>query len=62
MISIGSWIVGMRKSQDDAHDSEEVQRRFEALMKAALNTPPEHTRDRPRKRSASKPAAKTASC
>jgi hypothetical protein len=61
MISIGSWIVGITKSQDDAHESEEVQRRFKAL-KAALNTPPEHTKDRPRKRSESKPAAKTASC
>lgn len=37
------------------YSEEETQRRFEALVKSALNTPPEHkTKDRPAKRKESK--------
>jgi hypothetical protein len=43
-----------KSSTDDQYSEEEAQRRFEALVKAAPNAPPEHkTKDR-----ISKPAGK----
>jgi hypothetical protein len=41
--------------KNDAEFSEdETQRRFEALVKSALNTPPKAKKDRPKKRGESK--------
>lgn len=37
------------------YPEEEAQRRFEALVKAALNTPPAPMKDRPKERSEPKP-------
>jgi hypothetical protein len=39
----------------DQYSEEETQRRFEALVRAALNTPPAPLKDRPKKRRESKP-------
>jgi hypothetical protein len=38
--------------KDDLYSPDEIQRRFEAVVKSALNTPPKH---RPDKRAGSKP-------
>jgi hypothetical protein len=40
--------------KNDQYSEEEVQRRFEALVKAALNTPPTPMKDRTTKRRESK--------
>lgn len=42
------------KPADDFSD-EEVQRRFEKLVRTALNTPPKPMKDKPRKRATPKP-------
>jgi hypothetical protein len=41
-----------RSKEDETYSPEETQRRFEALVKSALNTPPKHRTD---KRAGSKP-------
>ncbi len=43
-----------RKSESELNENE-VQRRFEKLVRTALNTPPKPMRDMPRKRPAEKP-------
>ena len=42
------------KEHDDQHGPQEAQRRFEKLVRTALNTPPKPMKDMPRKRPASK--------
>jgi hypothetical protein len=42
------------KLRDDEYSTEEAQRRFEALVKWALSTPPKPMKDRPKKRGESK--------
>ncbi len=39
-----------QKVKSELHDAEEAQRRFEALIRAALTTPPTPLKDIPRKR------------
>ncbi len=46
--------MARQPTNDDNYDNEEAQRRFEALVKAALNTPPKPMKDRPKKRKESK--------
>lgn len=48
------------KTNPECFSDEEAQRRFEATLKAALNTPPKPLKDAPRKRAESKgkPAGK----
>jgi hypothetical protein len=38
------------KNRNDDYSPEEAQRRFEAAIKSALNTPPKPRKDMPRKR------------
>lgn len=42
------------KAEGEQYDSEEAQRRFEKLVRTALNTPPKPMKDMPRKRPAAK--------
>jgi hypothetical protein len=59
----------MGDDQDtDRHPEQEAQRRFEELLRAALNTPPKQKKDiprkrpyRPRKRKPAEPKARKAS-
>ncbi len=46
----GSRGPSMPTDQDDRYPPDEAQRRFEALIRAAANTPPLHLKDIPRKR------------
>ena len=43
------------KAEGEQYDSDEAQRRFEKLVRTALNTPPKPMKDMPRKRPAAKP-------
>jgi hypothetical protein len=40
----------MSRKSEDGYDKEETQRRFEKLVRTALNTPPKPMKDLPRKR------------
>ena len=51
-------VLVMGKTSDDQYSEEETQRRFQALVKAALNTPPEHKTAAPAKKPARKPKEK----
>jgi hypothetical protein len=42
------------KEHDDQYSPQEAQRRFEKLVRTALNTPPKPMKDMPRKRPAPK--------
>lgn len=48
------------KKPEDQHSEEETQRRFEALVRTALSTPPKPMKDMPRKRIVAKPKPATA--
>lgn len=51
----------MAASKDgEQYSSDEAQRRFEALVRSALNTPPAPMKDRPTKRGESKGGVKEA--
>jgi hypothetical protein len=50
----------MKSKPDDHYTEEEANRRFEALVRSALNTPPAPMKDRPTKRSESKGVARRA--
>jgi hypothetical protein len=52
--------MAARTKNDEVYPAEEAQRRFEALVKAALNTPPSPMKDRPRKLRESKSGRKAA--
>ena len=43
-----------RKPADNDYSADEAQRRFEKLVRTALNTPPKPMKDMPRKRPAPK--------
>lgn len=45
----------VKKSDDAAYPADEAQRRFERLVRTALNTPPKPMKDMPRKRPAPEP-------
>jgi hypothetical protein len=51
--SAGSSVTREEKMKDERCSDEEAQRRFEVLVKAALNTPPKPMKDVPRKRAVS---------
>jgi hypothetical protein len=40
----------MKEKKDDQYSKAEADRRFNAALKAALNTPPTHLKDVPKKR------------
>jgi hypothetical protein len=49
LYSNGQEIMG-RSSKDETYSEQETQRRFEAALRGALNTPPTPLKDLPRKR------------
>ena len=46
----------MTKANGDKFSKQEAQRRFEAALRGAMNTPHKPLKDKPKKREASKPA------
>ncbi len=51
----------MTKANDDKFSKQEAQRRFEAALKGAMNTPHTPLKEKPKKREASKPAPRSRS-